>query len=63
MLAGGWSAARPQRRESLLRNRDFVGRHRQAAFGDVKQTLRGALVALRIVQHALRDAIGLQTRR
>ena len=53
----------PQRRERLLRHRDFVGRNRQAAFGDVKQPLRGALVALRIVQHALGDAIGLQTRR
>ena len=56
---------RPERRrqqcgKSLLGNRQLVGRNRQAPFDNVKNSLRGAPVALGIVQDALRHAIGLQ---
>ena len=53
----------PQRRERLLRHRGLVGGNGKPAFGDVKQSLRGAPVAARIVQHALRQAVGIQVRR
>ena len=57
----GWTERRgPQRRERTLRNGDLVGGNRKPAFGDVKQTLRGALVALGIVQHALRHTVRIQ---
>ncbi len=52
----------PQRREGLLGHRRFVRRNGKAALGDVKQSLRGAPVAARIVQHALRHAIRVQRR-
>ncbi len=39
-----------------LGNGDFVGRDGQAAFDDVKDALRGAAVAARIVQHAVAQA-------
>ena len=50
----------PQCRERLLGHRRLVGRNRKPALGDVKQPLRGAPVAARIVQHALRQAVGIQ---
>ncbi len=46
--------------EDRLRHRDLVVRHRQAAFGDVEDALRGAPVAAGIVQHALLHAIRVQ---
>jgi hypothetical protein len=50
----------PQRSESLFGHGSFVGWNRKPALRDVKQTLRSPLVASRIVQHALRQTIGVQ---
>ena len=49
--------------ESFLGHGQLIGRNRQAAFDDVKNSLRGAAVALRIVQNSLRQAVRLQIRR
>ncbi len=49
-----------QGREGLFGNGDLVGWNGQSAFDDMEDALRGAAVALGIVQHALRNAIGVQ---
>ena len=59
-LAGGLQGRGEQGGEGSLRNRQLIGRNRQAAFDDVKNALRGAAVALGIVQNSLRKAIRLQ---
>ena len=42
----------------MLGNTDLVGGHREAAFGNVKQSLGGAAVAAWVVQDSLRHAVG-----
>jgi hypothetical protein len=46
--------------EGRLGDGQFVGRYRQAAFHDMEDALGGAAVALRVVQDALHDAIGVK---
>ena len=52
-----------QRGEGLFGDGDFVGGNGQTAFDDMENAFGGAAVALRIVQNALSDSIGLQIRR
>ena len=58
---------RAERLRQKLRERQpghgcFVGRHRQSVLDDMKQALRCAPVALRIVENSLGDAIRMQVR-
>ena len=48
-----------QSSEDRLRHRLLVVRHRQTPFGHMKNALRGTAVALRIVQHTLAHAVGI----
>ena len=53
---------REQLGERRFRHAQFVVGNRQAALGDVENSRRRAPVAARIVQHAVRDAVGIQNR-
>ena len=51
-----------QFRERALGHRSLVRRNRQSAFGDMKRALRRATVVARVMQHAVRNAMGADIR-
>ncbi len=62
-LAGRTERPLEQGGERLPGDSDLVGGHGEAAFGDMKNAMRGAAVAAGIVQDSLRHAVGIEVGR
>ena len=62
-IGGGLERGGQQRGESFLGYGELIRGNGQTAFHDVKNSLRGAPVALRIVQNSLRQTVRSQVGR